>query len=410
MSVMPARPLRIVYFVAEYHRVTGSQQTLLHLIRHLPRETVEPLVLFPREGMCVQAFREAEIPVRVIPAPSQLDLFGQVLLRIPSWQKARLLWTEVLPYAKQVADFLKTYRADLLHCNTLRAILLAGYAAKLRKIPLIWHNKGRLVGDIWLRFAGQILASRIILISETLRSDISAPFQKKCVTIYDGIDRQAIRGSTDGDDNLKLPPECDGRQIVAAFSSIGPAKGYHHLLKAAHLVNQQLGEKRPVFLIVGELLDEAYRRYLEHLESLVREYKLDNVFFIGMEPPLAYYQAADVVVFPSIEEEVLSLDGHQLHVKSGEGLPRVITEAMLMAKPVVAARVAGVIEQVIDGETGLTVPPSDPEALAQALIKLLASGQLRQQMGQRASERVRQHFSTEQMVRETVSLYQEFVS
>ena len=96
-------------------------------------------------------------------------------------------------------------------------------------------------------------------------------------------------------------------------------------------------------------------------------------------------------------------------VRSGEGLPRTVLEAMYLGKPVVATNVAGIPEQIVDGETGLLVPPGDPEALADALVHLLESSAVRERLGQRAAACVRERFTTGRMVRETAALYAELL-
>jgi glycosyltransferase involved in cell wall biosynthesis len=82
---------------------------------------------------------------------------------------------------------------------------------------------------------------------------------------------------------------------------------------------------------------------------------------------------------------------------------------MAAGKPVVATRVGGVPEVVVDGVTGLLVPPRNPEALADAILRLLRDPELRHRMGQAGQERVRRHFSVDQMVRRTEVLYEELL-
>lgn len=93
-----------------------------------------------------------------------------------------------------------------------------------------------------------------------------------------------------------------------------------------------------------------------------------------------------------------------------EGLPNVILEAMAAGKPVVASRVGGVPELVVDGETGFLVPPRDPEALARGVLTLLGDPARAEAMGQAGRERVIRCFSLDRMVRETQQLYEELLA
>jgi glycosyltransferase involved in cell wall biosynthesis len=84
-------------------------------------------------------------------------------------------------------------------------------------------------------------------------------------------------------------------------------------------------------------------------------------------------------------------------------------EAMSAGKPVVATAVGGGPAVVADGETGILVQPSDPEALAGAIDQLLASSQLRQQMGERGSQRASQLFDVRLMLERTKQVYSDVV-
>ena len=92
-----------------------------------------------------------------------------------------------------------------------------------------------------------------------------------------------------------------------------------------------------------------------------------------------------------------------------EGLPNTVMEAMAAGLPVVATAVGGTPEVVVDGVTGILVPPRSPDALAEAISTLLQDPDLRRKMGQAGKERVRQCFSVVQMVRTTEALYEELL-
>ena len=78
---MVAEPVRIACFVANFHRATGAQRSLLLLLRGLDRGRFAPLAVFPGEGVCTRLYREAGIEVVVEPAPPALEAFGGALLR-----------------------------------------------------------------------------------------------------------------------------------------------------------------------------------------------------------------------------------------------------------------------------------------------------------------------------------------
>jgi glycosyltransferase involved in cell wall biosynthesis len=148
-------------------------------------------------------------------------------------------------------------------------------------------------------------------------------------------------------------------------------------------------------LLIGKDLERggAFQAELEReAERLgVRE----RVLFTGhRDDARALLAEADVVALPSWTE----------------GLPLAVLEAMTQARPVVATLVGGTAEVVVDGETGLLVPPRDPEALAQAIERLLADPTLRRRLGEAGRRRVEERFSLDAMTRRVLAIYDEVVS
>jgi len=85
----------------------------------------------------------------------------------------------------------------------------------------------------------------------------------------------------------------------------------------------------------------------------------------------------------------------------------VVLEAMAHGRPVVATPVGGTGEVVVDGETGLLVPPRDAAALADALKRLLADGELRARLGAAGRRRVAERFTAAEMERRVLEIYDE---
>jgi glycosyltransferase involved in cell wall biosynthesis len=397
--------------VAEYDRISGGQQSLLQLVRGLPESGVEPIVCFPGEGRCSEAYRRAGVEVCVVPGPPMLTRYGQHLLRMSRLSALKIFLTQMLPYSFKIAREMRRRRASVLHCNSVRSLLFAGAAPRILGYPVVWHVRGQLLPfGRAVRRAAEVIATSIVVVASALREEVSAKARGKCRTIYNGIDARAIPETNGANGDLPpLPFEREeGRRVVATVAAVTPFKGYHHLLAAARIVNERAGGRRPVFISVGDLFDKTYAEYLRGLAS---EYGLDNFHFLGWQQnPFPFYKLADVVVLPTIEREQLKMDGRVIEVRGGEGLPRTVLEAMYMARPTVATAVAGTPEQIQDGETGILVPPANPEAIADAIMRLLeASPAERRRMGERARERVRETFTTARMVRETAALYRELL-
>jgi glycosyltransferase involved in cell wall biosynthesis len=129
------------------------------------------------------------------------------------------------------------------------------------------------------------------------------------------------------------------------------------------------------------------------LESRARELALsERVLFLGhREDVPALLASCDFFVLPSLFE----------------GLPLALLEAMSAGKPIVASAVGGVGEAIIDGKTGLLVPPGRPELLANSIRALMANPTFAEGLGSAARDRAAERFSNDAMVRSVVQTYQE---
>ena len=108
----------------------------------------------------------------------------------------------------------------------------------------------------------------------------------------------------------------------------------------------------------------------------------------------AYYNAADYFVLPSV---------------SGEGLPLVLFEAMACGLPVVATAVGGTPEIIEHMKNGVLVPPRNPKAMTEALIKLLSKEELGTSIGGEAKMSIKNRFTWEKNVQRLAKVYGEFL-
>jgi glycosyltransferase involved in cell wall biosynthesis len=93
-----------------------------------------------------------------------------------------------------------------------------------------------------------------------------------------------------------------------------------------------------------------------------------------------------------------------------EGLPLAVIEAMMSGLPVIATAVGGIPEQVVEGETGLLVPPGDPDTLARAVSRLLNDAGLRERTGAAGRRRALERFTEARMLRQTAEVYAHVLS
>ncbi len=131
----------------------------------------------------------------------------------------------------------------------------------------------------------------------------------------------------------------------------------------------------------------------DELVSFVNAHALnDYIKFVGEEKNIAdFMQLLDVMILPSV---------------AYEDFPNVVLEAMAFGKPVIATSLAGVPEQVVDGETGFLIAPSNVEELALAITKIYNNAALRLKMGHAAVCKFKEKFTAEIAVKNYIDLYQ----
>jgi glycosyltransferase involved in cell wall biosynthesis len=319
----------------------------------------------------------------------------------PLLRRLRDVGVETMPLQASERSLLTVWRffrqhpTDIVHFNLPHpfACRYAIIAAKLAGVPVIvttnhlptmkpttYTWKGRLV----LALANQFVDTTIVE-SEINRTLAIANYHldaKKVVSIYHGINLKQFDGRANRAALKEFGIDPD-YAIVGTIGRLSRQKAQDDFLRAAAKVKEVVPKSK--FFIVGE------GEQRQELEDLAKHLGLQpDVIFTGYRSDVPeLLRAFDVFVLPSIFE----------------GLPLTILEAMAMTKPVVATRVDGVPEAVVDGETGTLVTPRDPAALASAIISLLQNPAMAQAMGQAARHRVETMFRQEIMVAQTEQLY-----
>jgi glycosyltransferase involved in cell wall biosynthesis len=204
----------------------------------------------------------------------------------------------------------------------------------------------------------------------------------RVVTVHEGIDvdRIARLEAVNVHAAFFLPHNAP---VVGNVAALVPHKGQRHLIDAVPQVLSRAADTR--FVILGE---GPLRADLEHR---VKQLHLEKH-----------------VVLPGFRDDVVAcIKAFDVFVMSSEteGLGTSLLDAMAAGKACVGTRAGGIPEAVVDGETGLIVPPRDPVALAAALVRLLNDKPLRDRMGEAGLARARATFSVEKMVEGTLAAY-----
>lgn len=385
--------------VGYHHRLDGAARSFLNLVTRLPDAGWRPICVFLGEGPCVEAFREAGIDVRVLHADRAFDRFNKAWLgRHGTMWRLRALGVGLPQLAVQMVKLMRDEGVSVVHCNESRALFALGLAPRLAGVPTVLHVRGSLRPlPRALRTAAQRVPDRLILVGKALEVEIDPSLRTKARVIYNSVTVP---------DSVATPTRGKRPIRILTLAAFEPFKGYHQLAAAVPRVVARAGTGEVEFRWLGNTVDSEY---VDHVRALLASSGAADVVNLGGWIPdvTEELESADIVVLPTIEDEVMSLGGREVRVQSSEGVPRCLLEASAFGRPTVSTRVGGIPEAVIDGSTGLLVPPSDPRALADAIVRLVDDEDLRSRMGEAGRRHVAAHFSHEALVESVVRVYDE---
>ncbi|OKH55547.1 glycosyl transferase family 1 [Calothrix sp. HK-06] len=263
--------------------------------------------------------------------------------------------TQLLPLINKVAKIARDY--DLIYANTQKALVIGAIASFLSRRPLVYHlhdilspehfskTNRTIAVTLANRFARIIIAnsqaSKTAFIAASGRADIVE-------VVYNGFDSTSYQVNEAQIKQLRQELELEDKFVIGHFSRLSPWKGQHILIEAIAKSPSQV-----TAILVGDALF-GEQEYVKQLHEQVEKLQLQNrVKFLGFRSDIPQLMSAcDLVAHTSI---------------AAEPFGRVIVEAMLCGKPVVAAKAGGAVEIVEDNVNGYLVTPNQPQELAQVI-------------------------------------------
>ncbi|MHA2216764.1 MAG: glycosyltransferase [Candidatus Hodarchaeales archaeon] len=292
----------------------------------------------------------------------------------------------------------KSRKVDLLHFHLPFPIGVLSqfmFGDKNKKIVVTYHSD--IVRQAWAldlywpilnRFLDR--ADKILVTSANLlnSSERLKPFLHKCEVVPLSIDVLKFTNGTVVAPKSKEVLVSMDEKIILFVGRLIYYKGVQFLIAAMLNIKAKL-------IIIGE------GKHKKKLERMVKNLKLDSkVFFLGKQSDAKlryWYKNCDVFVLPSVERS--------------EAFGIVQLEAMAFKKPVINTDLpTGVPFVSKHGQTGLTVPPEDPDALSKAINRLLDNDDLRLRFGENAYARVKEKFSSGKMIDPIYSIYSELIN
>jgi len=344
----------------------GGQRQSFFLAKELKRKgllfhyCVQPNSPLHRKAL------EANLPVIPIKIGNELDIAA--VLRLASAMKRR--------------------KCRLVHFHDSHSITVGSAAASLAKVPLRIISRRvdfQLKSNYFSRAKYMKHIDAIIAVSEGVKNVlVDGGINPGIIRVVpDGIDFTPYKKAVSSD-YLRREISCSPDDfLVGIVAHLADHKGHKYLIQATKLLKEVAPKIKVIIVGEGPLKME--------LNKQVKEINVeDMVFFLGFRKDVPQ-------ILASLDLFVLSS-----HL---EGMGSILMDAMACRLPVVATKVGGIPEVVIQGETGLLVPPRRPSALAKSILKLYNDRTLASRLGERGYEVVHQKFSAESMADKIINVY-----
>jgi glycosyltransferase involved in cell wall biosynthesis len=280
--------------------------------------------------------------------------------------------------------------ADIVHAHGYKADIYAYLALRGTATPLVstchtWYDNNLLVTLYGMadRLVLRNYAAVVVVSGEVKQRLLKAGVRKdKIHLVRNGID---LRPFDNARPSLRSRTHANRAPIVGLVGRLSIEKGVDIFLHAAARVLAELPSTK--FVVVGEGPDR------DKLESLIDDLKIrESVSMLGRRDDMpSVYASLDIMVSASRQE----------------GLPIAVLEGMASRLPLVATAVGEVPTVVLDGRTGVLLPPEDPRLLASAIADLLRNPAERERLGARARKLIEDEFSAERMTGDYLRVYEE---
>lgn len=295
------------------------------------------------------------------------------------------------------------------HFHTPVAALLGRPAARRAGVPLVLYTahgfyfhdqmpalqrRIHIGFERWAQRYADFLLTQSYEDAETAREERIAP-SDRILAVGNGVDLNRFSPSSNHPrDRLDLVTElglAEAGPLVLMMGRWVREKGYLELIAAWDRVVAEIPTAR--LICVGPALESERRNFLPRALDIIHKRRLEGSVVIAgpREDVPRFMRAADLFVLPSWRE----------------GMPRSILEAMACGLPVVATRIRGCREEVVDGRTGTLVPPRDVGSLAAALMELLKNPDRRAAYGLAGRRRAVELFNENEIIQRQEKVYRE---
>lgn len=381
------RKLRVV-FVDHVARLSGGEIALLRLLPALVND-VDVHVILGEDGPLVERLKAIGIAADVMPlAPSLRDVRKEAVrpgkLDLPAL--ARLP-----PYIYRLSRRFRELDPDIVHTNSLKSALYGAAAARLARVPAVWHMRDRIADDYLPRSA----VSLVRMASRILPTAVVANSQVTLETLPASLRSRVLYNPVVVPDSVEQPPERQARvgddTVVGVIGRLAPWKGQDVFLAGFAEAFRGTSVRGR---IIGSAMfgEDSYERSLE--QQVERLGISSQIEFRGFRDDIwAELGELDILVHSSV---------------SPEPFGQVVLEGMAAGVPVIATAAGGPAELITSGVNGILTMPGDASELAMALRKLHDHPDFASKLARAGKVRSRE-FTPERAAQQLLTVYREIV-
>ncbi len=360
----------------------GAERQIIYLMRGLLKRGITPSIFMLDP---IGTFLN-EIPdgVEVYLPKSHIPCNPSVNLVIHHRNPFRTIW--------EIIRVVRKENPDILYSRHWPTKIPTAFAGWLMRKKIVLSEASNLIYSTFYKDTGRAslylknivcrLADAVVAVSQGVADGLNQLFKidSKIRVIHNGLDLEEIEKR--GREEASHPWFNREEPIAVAVGRLVNAKGFSYLIEAVKLINS----KTPLrLLIMGDgVLKEELKKRAEEIGIK------DKVDFLGVKKnPFAYMTRCDLFVLPSLYE----------------GLPNVLVEAMALGLPVISTDCPhGPNEIIEDGRNGILIPVGNPEAISEAVLRVLGDTHLRERLKVEAKRRAKD-FSLDNMISEYTELF-----
>lgn len=369
--------MNILHLIGSFHQ-GGSERQAVQLVRLLHKE--ESHKIYP-------ATLNSEGVLR-----GEIERLGYA--EIPEFPLTSFYNANMLRQLRRCAKYLRENEINIIQTHDYYSNIFGMIAGAIARTPVRIAAKRdtgtKSSSQEFIERRAFNLANAIVVNAEAVKTYLvkKGVSEQKINVIYNGLDLNRLAVSKEKTrekilTSFNLPTNTNLKFVTIVANMRSEVKNHPMFLRAAKKVLEKQKDSRFILAGEGKLIDD-YKQFARDLG--IKE----NTYFIGTCSRVA---------------ELLSISDICVLSSKTEGFSNSILEYMAAAKPVVATRVGGGSEAIVEGETGFLVESNDDAKLAERLLTLLKNLEKAEKMGEKGRKIAEEKFSLESQLKKTLKLY-----